>query len=134
MEERKPMVGSAVPVEHGGKFLLGERNKVNANGYWVIPGGRPEFGETLKEAGIRELKEETGLDVEITGFIGYKEIINLPGDYHRVVFYHLGKPMHTNIKTGDDLSRAGFFSIEEIKGLKTVKSVEWVLRKAGFWK
>jgi 8-oxo-dGTP diphosphatase len=134
MEERNPFVGSAVLVEHQGKFLLGERNKQNLNGYWVIPGGRPEFGETLKEAGIREIKEETGLDVEIIKLIGNKEIINVPGNYHRVVFYHLGKPKHTNIKASDDLSRAGFFSIEEIKKMKTAKSVEWVLRKAGFWK
>lgn len=134
MEEKRPMIGSAVIVEHEGKFLLGERNKENCNGYWVIPGGRPEFGETIEEAGIREIKEETGIDVELIKRIGYKEIINVPGNYHRIVFFHLGKAKHTNITPNDDISKAGFFSIEEIKEMKTVGSVEWALRKAGFWK
>ena len=134
MDERKPMVGSAVLVEHEGRFLLGERNKKNYNGYWVIPGGRPEFGETIREAGIREIREETGLDVEIVKFIGHREIINAPEDYHRVVFFHLARPLNTDITPNDDLSRAGFFSLEEIKRMKIAESVEWVLRKAGFWK
>jgi 8-oxo-dGTP diphosphatase len=134
MEEQRPMIGSAVLVEHEGKFLLGERNKQNYNGYWVIPGGRPNFGESIEEAGIREIKEETGLDVEIVKMIGHKEIINAPGNYHRIVFFHLAKPKHTNIIPSDDISKAGFFSIEEIKKMKIAESVEWVLKKAGFWK
>jgi len=73
MEEKKPKVGSAVLVEKDGKFLLGERNKENLNGYWIIPGGGVKWGETLKDAGIREIKEETNLDVEIVKLIGWKE-------------------------------------------------------------
>jgi 8-oxo-dGTP diphosphatase len=134
MEEKIPMIGSAVLVEYEGKFLLGERNKQNYNGYWVIPGGRPNFGESIEEAGIREIKEETGLDVEIVKMIGHREIINAPGNYHRMVFFHLAKPKHTNIIPSDDISKAGFFSIEEIKKMKIAESVEWVLKRAGFWK
>lgn len=134
MEEQRPMIGSAVLVEHEGKFLLGERNKQNYNGYWIVPGGRPEFGETIEAAGLREIREETGLDVEIVKFIGHKEIINVPGNYHRMVFFHLARPKHTNIVASDDVSNAGFFSIEEIKSMKIAESVEWVLKKAGFWK
>lgn len=132
MEDR-PTVGCAIIVEHDGKILLGERNKQNCNGFWVIPGGRVEFGETIEEAGIRELKEETGLDIEILKFIGHKEIINAPGDYHRIVFFYLGRPISKELKVSDDLSNAGFFAIEDIKKMKTVGSVEWALRKAGFW-
>lgn len=132
MEDR-PTVGCAVIVEHKGKILLGERNKKNCNGFWVIPGGRVEFGETIEQAGIRELKEETGLDVEILKFIGHKEIINTPGDYHRIVFFYLGRPLNAELKISDDISKAGFFTIEEIKKLKTVESVEWALKEAGFW-
>jgi ADP-ribose pyrophosphatase YjhB (NUDIX family) len=134
MEEKRPKVGSAVLVEKDGKFLLGERNKENYNRYWVIPGGGVRWGETLKDAGIREIKEETNLDVEIVKFIGWKEIMNLPGNYHTVVFFHLARPKHMDLKPGDDLSKAGFFSIEEIKGMKIAESVKWVLQQAGFWK
>jgi len=133
MEKQKPKVGSAVLVEHNGKFLLGERNKENAKGFWVIPGGGVRWGESIQEAGIREIKEETNLDIEIIRFIGHKEVLNLPEDYHTVVFFHLAKPKHTNMKVKEDLSKADFFTIDEIKKLKTVDNVEWVLRKVGFW-
>ena len=94
METKRPKIGSAVLVEHEGKFLLGERNKKNYFGYWIIPGGRVDYGETIEEAAHREIKEETNLDVELIKLIGYKEIINLPGDYHHLVFFHLAKPKH----------------------------------------
>ena len=130
----KPRITSAVLVEDNGKFLLAERNKENYNGYWVIPGGGVNFGEKIRDAGLRELKEETNLDVEIIKKIGYKEIINVPGKYHSIVFYYLAKPKHLNVKINDDVSKARFFTIDEIKNLKIAESVEWVLRKGGFWK
>ena len=130
---QKPRLGSAVLVEKDGKFLLGKRNKENANNLWIIPGGGVRYGETIKDAAVREIKEETNLDIDIVKLIGYKEIINLPGNYHTIVFFHLAKPKHTNIKPKEDISEAKFFSIEEIKKLETVESVEWALRKAGFW-
>ena len=99
----------------------------------MIPGGRVKFGEGLKQAGIREIKEETGLDVDIVGFIGHKEIINTPDNYHRIVFFYLGKPRTLELSASDDISKAGFFAIDEIKKMKTAESVVWALRKAGFW-
>jgi 8-oxo-dGTP diphosphatase len=134
MEERKPSIGSAVLVEHEGKFLLGERNKESYRGYWVIPGGRVEFGETVEDAGKREIKEETGLDVEIIRFIGHKEIINAPENYHRIVFFHLARTENSGAIANDDISNVGFFTLNEIKEMKIAESVEWALREAGFWK
>lgn len=134
MQNKKPRVGSAVLVEHEGKFLLGKRNKTNAFGKWIIPGGGVDFGETIQEAAIREIKEETNLDVELTSFICHKEIINMPGNYHGVVFYHLAKPKHLNYKASEDVSEVGFFSIAEIKQMDILESVQWVLEEAGFWK
>ena len=134
MENLKPRIGSAVLVENNGKYLLGERNKKNYNGYWIIPGGGVKFGETLQEAAIREIKEETNLDVEIVKLIGYQEIINLPGDYHSVVFFHLAKPKHGNLEANEDISQAKFFTIGEIKKIeKLAESAEWCFRELGIW-
>ena len=134
MESQRPRIGAAVLVEHNGTFLLGLRNKQNAYGTWVIPGGGVGWGETIQDAAVREIKEETNIDVDIVRFICHKEIINLPGKYHSVVFYYLAKPKHTSIKASDDISEARFFSIEEIKKLPILDSVQWVLQEAGFWK
>ncbi|MGV8169595.1 MAG: NUDIX hydrolase [Candidatus Nanoarchaeia archaeon] len=134
MEEQKPRITAAILVEHEGKFLLGKRNKENAKDFWIIPGGGVEFGEKIEDAAVREIKEETNLDVEITRFIGFNEVINVPGKYHSVIFFFLAKPVHTEISASEDISKAEFFTLEEIKKLNILPSVEWALRKAGIWK
>jgi 8-oxo-dGTP diphosphatase len=135
MEEKRPRVGSAVIVEKDGKFLLGKRNKKNYRGYWVFPGGGVRWGESIQDAAVREIKEETNLDVEIVRFLGHNELMNLPENYHTVVFFHLAKPRSSDMKVSDDISDAGFFSLEEIKNMDMVaNSVKRILKQAGFWK
>lgn len=51
-------------------ILLIKRDTVPFRGYWALPGGRAEPGETVEQAIIREVKEETGLDVEVVRKIG----------------------------------------------------------------
>ena len=65
MSEKEPRITRAVLVEKDGKFLLAERNKENYKGYWIIPGGGVQFGETIQDAAVREIKEETNLDAVI---------------------------------------------------------------------
>ena len=50
-----------------GAVLLIQRSD---NGYWAAPGGAQDFGESVSEAAVREVREETGLDVKVTGFSG----------------------------------------------------------------
>lgn len=133
-EFKIPRAGSAILVEHNGKYLLGKRNKKNYLNFWVIPGGKVEWGESLEQAGVRELKEETNLDVEIVKFIGWKEIINIKDDYHRYVFFFLGKLKNEqiNIKPTDDISEVRFFSADEIKNLDPLaESAKYVFNLIG---
>ncbi len=57
----KPQTGVSVAVFQGDKVLLVKRGKAPYLGYWSLPGGSQNFGETLRAAAIRELQEETGL-------------------------------------------------------------------------
>jgi 8-oxo-dGTP diphosphatase len=52
------------------KILLIKRDTVPFKGYWALPGGRVELGENVEQTIIREVKEETGLDVEVVRKIG----------------------------------------------------------------
>ncbi|MGW1197292.1 NUDIX domain-containing protein [Streptomyces sp. NPDC002536] len=58
---------SAVVVDQAGRILLQRRRD---NGMWALPGGAMNIGESLADCAVRETKEETGLDVEVTGIIG----------------------------------------------------------------
>jgi 8-oxo-dGTP diphosphatase len=52
------------------KILLIKRRTVPFSGYWAVPGGRVESGETVEQTIVREVKEETGLDVAVVSKIG----------------------------------------------------------------
>ncbi len=52
------------------KILLIKRNTIPFKGYWGLPGGRMDPGETIEQTVVREVKEETGLDVEVVRKIG----------------------------------------------------------------
>ena len=60
----------ALIVRRNGRIVLVKRKKPPYEGYWALPGGFVEYGETVENAVVREVKEETGLDVEIKGLIG----------------------------------------------------------------
>ncbi len=53
-----------------GKILLVKRDTVPFKGYWALPGGRMDPGESVEQTIVRECKEETGLDVEVVRVIG----------------------------------------------------------------
>lgn len=63
---RKPSASVLVRDEHGRILLLRRTD----NGLWTIPTGGLEKGETITECGIRECREETGVDIEVTGLVG----------------------------------------------------------------
>ncbi|MBO0844378.1 MAG: NUDIX domain-containing protein [Nocardioides sp.] len=58
---------SAIVVDDNGRIVLHRRQD---NNMWALPGGKMEYGETLAGCAVREVKEETGLDVEVTGIVG----------------------------------------------------------------
>src|SRR5438552_19110550 len=104
MPECLPRVGSALLVRNeANQILLGKRNKDPQKGSWVIPGGKIRAFESIAEAATRELREETGLDVEIQGQFRVYEIIN-PPDEHRIVIYSWGKVVGGSATASDDLS------------------------------
>jgi mutator protein MutT len=65
-----PRVVVAIIVEHDGKVVLQQRAIETRRGYWTFPGGFLEVGETPEAGALREVKEEVGLDVTITGLLG----------------------------------------------------------------
>jgi len=93
----KPGIGVGVMMLNSkGELLLGRRvddqrkSALKGGGTWTMPGGKLEFGERLEEAAVREVKEETGLDVVDLQIISVADDI-IPGK-HYVTIGFLGKP------------------------------------------
>jgi len=90
-----PGLAVIVAVIEDGKVLLTKREDFEV---WCLPGGGVEDGETLAEGAIREAKEETGLDVELTRLVGvYSRIGAGMHDVHAILY--VAKPIGGELRT-----------------------------------
>lgn len=101
-----------------GELLLVRRDRDPARGQWSLPGGRVEWGESLREAAAREVREETGVDVEVEGLAGIAERI-LPDDegdveHHFVILDFWAKPRGRDLKPGDDAAEVRWVHVNEL--------------------
>ena len=98
---KKPVVGVGAIILDEGKILLEKRKNAPGKGKWSVPGGLVELGERIEQAVIREVKEETGLDVYEPRLVDVVNYVSLSEKgavkYHFVIIDYLvtvkcGKP------------------------------------------
>lgn len=70
-----PQLAVSAAIFRDGKVLLVRRARSPAKGFYSLPGGRVEFGESLHQALAREVDEETGLVIAIGGLAGWREVL-----------------------------------------------------------
>jgi len=70
-----PQIAVSAAIFRDGKVLLTRRARSPAKGFYSLPGGRVEFGESLDRALKREVDEETGLAIDIVGLAGWREVL-----------------------------------------------------------
>jgi 8-oxo-dGTP diphosphatase len=104
-----------------GEVLLIRRSKPPRQGEWSLPGGKVEFGETLEQALRRELREETGLEVEILGLVDVAETVRDAAagapDAHYVLIDYAVRATGGSAVAGSDAAEARWFPLAEIAGL-----------------
>jgi len=102
-------------VVHRGEqvLLVKRRNPPNA-GKWALPGGLVELGESVQGATIREIKEETGLAVELEGLLDVQTDLHLDSgsriEYHYVLVDYLAKPVSGRVRLNAESSDSGWFT------------------------
>lgn len=111
-----PEVAVGGIVVHDGALLLVRRGRAPGRGQWSVPGGRVRPGETLHEAVVREVAEETGLEVAVDRFVGWTERIGADGKHHFVILDFLALPADPEPlpSPADDAVDARFVDLDEV--------------------
>jgi 8-oxo-dGTP diphosphatase len=103
-------VGVAVVLLEGGSILLGRRNGGPWAGRWCIPCGHVDWGEDIRDAARREMKEETGLIVEIGPVCAVHSNFHDRSSLTVGVWFH-GRAVGGVLEAGDDLDRVDYFPL-----------------------
>src|SRR5688572_645594 len=105
-----PAVAVNVAVINQGKILLTKREDFEV---WCLPSGGVEDGESVVEAAIRETKEETGIDIEVTGLVGVYSRLGEINDIHAILYAarFIGGRLQT--QNGETLELK-YFSLDEL--------------------
>lgn len=113
-----PCVG--VVCLRGGEVLLIRRGRPPRQGDWSLPGGRIEPGERAMDAALRELREETGVEAEITGLIDVVDGLFPEAGRHYVLIDYAARWLSGEPVAGDDALEARFVPLDEVEAL-----VDW---------
>jgi len=109
-----------------GAILLVRRGRGPAAGEWSLPGGRVGFREELHEAVVREVTEETGIEVVVERFLGWVERLgDDPEPYHFVILDFLVSVLDPRQEpiAGDDAAEAVWVRLADLDGLHLVDGV-----------
>jgi ADP-ribose pyrophosphatase YjhB (NUDIX family) len=118
-KNRKIRVRVAGIIIRDGKMLLIAHKKGKSE-YWLVPGGGIDYGESARDALVREMKEELSADVIVNDLIFSCDSIDPSGARHVLNLFFICEPRDSVLSIGDDprLSRFDFFSADELANLK----------------
>jgi len=132
-----PLVGVGAIIIENSRVLLVKRAHPPIQGQWSIPGGVLEVGEPLREAAVREAREETGLIVEPGDLLGvYDRILHdreQRVQYHYVLVDFLCRPVGGELYAASDAAEVRWYTREELPALNLADDTLDVIRK-GFVK
>jgi 8-oxo-dGTP diphosphatase len=113
------------------RILMIRRGRGPAQGKWSVPGGRVEGGETLAEAVVRELREETGLEGVCESLIGWVERI-AEGSHYVILDFSVTVIDDREPVAGDDAAEAAWVPLDEVADLDLTEGLAEFLHDHGF--
>jgi mutator protein MutT len=122
----QPIVGVGAVIIQDGRILLEKRKNEPGKGKWSIPGGLVELGETVEQTAIREVKEETGLEVEKPEHIDVVDNVvrdeNGKVKYHFVIIDYFVKLKGGTMKAMSDAEELRWVTFDEVEKYDLTKT------------
>jgi ADP-ribose pyrophosphatase YjhB (NUDIX family) len=127
----RPQLAVSAAIFRDGKVLVVRRARSPAKGFYSLPGGRVEFGETLHAAIHREVAEETALKIEIADLAGWREVMpTTEGGGHFVILSFAAHWSAGEPALNEELDDFKWLSPDVLGDLKTTAGLQEVIRSA----
>ena len=128
----RPIVGVGAVIVQDGRALIVKRAHAPRKGEWSLPGGLVELGETLVDATKREIKEETGLEVEVGDVVEVFDRVHRLDEriqYHFVIVDYVCRPVGGELRAADDAEDARWVRADELASYGVNEFAARVIRK-----
>ncbi len=130
----RPYLAVSAAIFRGERVLIVRRARPPAQGLYTLPGGLVELGETLVEAVVREVREETGLTVEPVALAGYREAVlrDAAGriERHFVILPFAARWLAGEVALNEELAEALWLLVSELAGLPTTEGLADIVAAA----
>jgi 8-oxo-dGTP diphosphatase len=130
----RPYLAVSAAIFRNGRVLIVRRARPPASGLYTLPGGGVELGETLEEAVIREVHEETALEVRPVALAGYRQAIARDAkgsvERHFVILPFAARWIAGEVSLNEELAEAHWLFPGEMAGLTTTEGLMQIVAAA----
>jgi ADP-ribose pyrophosphatase YjhB (NUDIX family) len=130
----RPYLAVSAAIIRDGRVLVARRARGPALGVWTLPGGVVEAGETLSEALVREVAEETGMTIEPVTLAGHREVVMRDDggrvSRHFVILCFASRWIAGEPRLNEELSEARWLRPSELAGLNTTEGLAGIIAQA----
>ncbi len=130
----RPYLAVSAAIFRGDRILIVRRARPPAHGIYTLPGGGVELGETLEEAVIREVREETALEIAPVALAGYRQAIARDAkgliERHFVILPFAARWISGEVSLNEELVEAHWLLPSELAGLTTTEGLAQIVSAA----